>query len=335
MSKVIAFGEIMLRLAPEGYQRFVQAESFGAVYGGSEANVALSLSLLGSVAAYVTKLPAHELGQAAVNSLRRYGVDTSMVVRGGPRIGVYFLEKGASQRASKVVYDRAGSSIALAEPSDFDWDAIFADADWFHLTGITPALGGHLPEICLEACRAAKDRGLTVSFDPNYRKNLWTLERANEVISGLMPYVDLLISNETQARELFGLNCAETEDRIGNSRAVAEALYRRFPLKKIALTIRTTIHAEENLFQAMLFSREAEAISQQHDLHIIDRVGGGDAFAAGLIHALRSGWTDDRSIRFAAAAAALKHSVEGDANLMNEQEVSALAEGGSNARVSR
>lgn len=335
MSKVITFGEIMLRLAPEGYQRFVQAESFGAVYGGSEANVALSLSVLGADAAYVTRLPAHELGQAAINSLRRYGVDTSMIVRGGPRIGVYYMEKGASQRASKVVYDRAGSSIALAEPSDFDWDTIFSGADWFHLTGITPALSENLPGICLEACRAARARGITVSFDPNYRKNLWTLDRANEVISGLMPYVDVLISNETQARELFRLDCEETDDRLGNSRAVARALFERFPLKKVALTIRTTLHAEENLFQAMLFTPDGEAISQQHDLHIVDRVGGGDAFAAGLIYALREGRTDGESIRFAAAAAALKHAVEGDANLVTEPEVRALAEGGANARVSR
>lgn len=335
MSKVITFGEIMLRLAPEGYQRFVQAESFGAVYGGSEANVALSLSILGAESAYVTRLPSHELGQAAVNALRRYGVDTSLIVRGGPRIGVYYMERGASQRASKVVYDRAGSSFALASPSDFDWDVIFSGADWFHLTGITPALGGNLPEICLEACKAAKSRGITVSFDPNYRKNLWTLEKANEVLSQIMPYVDVLVSNETQARELFHLDCAETEDRIGNSRAVAQALFERFPLQKIALTIRTTIHAEENLFQAMLFERNAEAVSQQHDLHIVDRVGGGDAFAAGLIYALRQDYDLEKSIRFAAAAAALKHAVEGDANLVTQSEVQALAEGGSSARVAR
>ncbi|MBR5615974.1 MAG: sugar kinase, partial [Clostridia bacterium] len=196
MKKVVTFGELMLRLAPEGYNRFVQSESFGATFGGGEANVAVSLANYGLDAAFVTKLPKHEIGQMAVNSLRKFGVDTSKIVRGGDRVGIYYLEKGASQRPSKVIYDRAGSSIWTAQPSDFDWDAIFEGADWFHWTGITPALGGNLPAICLEACKAAKARGITISCDLNYRNKLWSREEACRVMSQLVPYVDVCIANE-------------------------------------------------------------------------------------------------------------------------------------------
>jgi 2-dehydro-3-deoxygluconokinase len=242
--KVITFGEIMMRLNPEGYLRFVQAEKFEATYAGGEANVAVSLANYGVDSAFVTKLPAHEIGQCAVNELRRYGVDVSGIVRGGKRLGIYFAEKGASQRASKVIYDRAGSSIAEAVPSDFDWNAIFAGADWFHFTGITPALGGRLPEICLEACKAAKANGLTISCDLNYRKKLWTREEAGKVMAELMPYVDVCISNEEDAKDVFGIEAETTDHRSRQEStsngyiSVARQLAERFNFKKVAITLR-------------------------------------------------------------------------------------------------
>ncbi|MBO4411650.1 MAG: sugar kinase, partial [Lachnospiraceae bacterium] len=211
MKRVVTFGEIMMRLSPEGYQRFVQAERLEASFGGAEANVAVSLANYGVDAAFVSKVPSHEIGQAAVNALRRYGVDTRFIARGGERLGIYFAEKGASQRASKVIYDRAGSSIAGADPSDFDWDAIFEGADWFHFTGITPALGGRLPEILAEALKEAKKRNITVSTDLNYRKKLWSREKANEVMSGLMKYVDVCIANEEDAKDVFGISAAGSD----------------------------------------------------------------------------------------------------------------------------
>ena len=209
--KVVTFGEIMLRLAPEGYYRFVQATSYGATYGGGEANVAVSLANYGMDASFVTKLPAHEIGQAGVNALRQYGVDTSDIVRGGDRVGIYFLEKGASQRPSKVVYDRAGSSIATATTADFDWNKIFDGADWFHFTGITPALGDNVAAICLEACKAAKAKGITVSCDLNYRNKLWSKEKAGQVMGELCKYVDVCISNEEDANDVFGIKSEGTE----------------------------------------------------------------------------------------------------------------------------
>ena len=238
MAKVVTFGEIMLRLAPEGYYRFVQAESLGATYGGGEANVAVSLANYGVDASFVTKLPSHEIGQAAVNALRRYGVDTSRIVRGGSRIGIYFLEKGASQRPSKVIYDRAGSAIATASPEEFDWDAILQGADWFHFTGISPALSDNVAAICLDACRAAKKLGVPVSCDLNYRKNLWSREKAGQVMAGLMEYVDVCISNEEDAADVFGIKAAGTDVTGGKLdhegyRDVARQLTERFGFQKL------------------------------------------------------------------------------------------------------
>ena len=209
--RVITFGELMLRLAPPGYDRFVQTESYLATFGGGEANVAVSLANYGMDAVFVTKLPRHEIGQAAVNSLRRFGVDTSLMTRGGERVGIYFLEKGASQRPSKVIYDRAGSAIATAQSGDFDWDSIFARADWFHFTGITPALGKNVADICLEACKAAKERGITVSCDLNYRAKLWTREEARKTMTELVRYVDVCISNEEDAKDVFGIEADKTD----------------------------------------------------------------------------------------------------------------------------
>lgn len=340
MSKVVTFGEIMLRLEPSWYYRFVQAESFQASYGGGEANVAVSLANFGVDAEFVTKLPEHLIGTAACNALRRYGVGTQYIIRGGDRIGIYFLEKGASQRASKVVYDRAGSAVATAKPEEFDWDSIFEGADWFHFTGITPALGGSLPEICLAACKAAKAHGLTVSCDLNYRKKLWSQQRAREVMTSLMPYVDVCIGNEEDAATVFGIRASGSDvtqgkiDRNGYI-DVARQLTERFALKLAAITLRTSITASDNRWAAMLYSDGTAHFSKEYPVHIVDRVGGGDSFAAGLIYALRAGKSCADALEFATAASCLKHSIEGDANFVSVEEVEALAEGDGSGRVQR
>jgi len=295
--KVVTFGEIMLRLAPEGYYRFIQADSFGATYGGGEANVAVSLANYGLESRYVTKLPAHDIGQAAINSLRRFGVDTSMVVRGGDRVGIYFLEKGASQRPSKVIYDRAGSSIAAAVSGDFDWDAIFEGADWFHFTGITPALGDNIAAVCEDACKAAKAKGITISCDLNYRKKLWSRKKASEVMARLCKYVDVCIANEEDAKDVFGIE-AENTDITGGKldhegyRSVAKQLADRFGFQKVAITLRTSISASENNWAGMLYDGKDFYFSKQYNMKIVDRVGGGDSFGAGLIYSfpLRQGF---------------------------------------------
>ena len=338
--KVITFGEIMMRLNPEGYRRFVQAERFEASYSGGEANVAVSLSGYGVDAAFVSKVPAHEIGQCAVNALRRYGVDTSMMVRGGDRLGLYFVEKGASQRASKVIYDRAGAAIALAEPSDFDWEKIFDGADWFHFTGITPALGGNLPQICLEACKAAKAKGLTVSCDLNYRKKLWTRDEARACMSELVKYVDVCISNEEDAKDVFGIEAENTDIDSGKLNhegyiSVAKQLTEAFDFKKVAITLRSSISANDNDWAAMLYDGENYCFSKTYHLHIVDRVGGGDSFGAGLIYSILTGKSSQQAIEFAAAASALKHSVEGDFNRVSVSEVEKLAGGDGSGRVQR
>ena len=338
--RVITFGEIMLRLAPEGYYRFVQAESFGATYGGGEANVAVSLANFGLDAAFVTKLPRHEIGQAAVNSLRRYGVDTSLITRGGDRVGIYFLEKGASQRPSKVIYDRAGSSIATAEASDFDWDAIFEGADWFHFTGITPALGAGIAEICLDACRAAKARGIKISCDLNYRKKLWTRDEARRVMSKLCEYVDVCIANEEDAKDVFGIEAENTDitgGRLNHEgyKSVARQLADRFHFETVAITLRTSISASENNWAAMLYTGEKYYFSREYNIKIVDRVGGGDSFGAGLIYSILSGKASQDALEFAVAASCLKHSIEGDFNQVSVAEVETLSGGDGSGRVQR
>lgn len=340
MSKVITFGELMLRLEPEGYQRFVQTESYGAVYGGGEANVAVSLANYNIDTAFITKLPKHEIGQAAVNSLRKYGVNTDMIVRGGDRVGIYFIEKGASQRASKVIYDRAYSAIALSEPTDFDWNKIFDGAKWFHFTGITPALGGKLPEICEEACKVAKAKGLTISCDLNYRGKLWTKEKASEVMGRLMKYVDVCIANEADASDVFGIKASETDYTQGklNSKgyeSVAKQLVERFGFKKVAITLRTSISASDNEWAAMLYSNGKAFYSKKYNIHIVDRVGGGDSFGAGLIYSLLNDYSEQKALEFAVAASCLKHSIEGDYNLVTVDEVNKLMNGDGSGRVQR
>lgn len=341
MSKrIITFGEIMLRLAPEGYYRFVQAENYGATFGGGEANVAVSLANYGMDAAFVTKLPSHDIGQAAVNSLRRYGVDTSKITRGGDRVGIYYLEKGASQRPSKVIYDRAYSAIATAQPSDFNWDEIFDGADWFHFTGITPALNDTVAEICLEACKAAKKRNITISCDLNYRKKLWTKEKAGKVMAELCEYVDVCIANEEDASDVFGICAANTDVTKGEVnhegyKDVARQLKERFNFKYVAITLRTSISANDNDWAAMLFDGNDFYFSKQYHMHIVDRVGGGDSFGGGLIYSLLSGFDNQQTIEFAVAASCLKHSIEGDFNQVSADEVLRLAGGDASGRVQR
>ncbi|MBQ8817715.1 MAG: sugar kinase [Clostridia bacterium] len=340
MKRIITFGEIMMRLNPEGYCRFVQADKFEASYAGGEANVAVSLSNFGMDAAFVSKVPAHEIGQCAVNELRHFGVDTRMMVRGGDRLGLYFVEKGASQRASKVIYDRAGSAIAKATASDFDWNKIFDGADWFHFTGITPALGGELPEICLEACKAAKALGVKISCDLNYRKKLWSNEKANEVMSTLMPYVDVCIANEEDAKDVFGIEAEDTDLNAGKVNhegyiSVARQLAERFGFEKVAITLRGSISASDNEWAAMLYSDGKAYFSPKYNVRIVDRVGGGDSFGAGLIYSLLSDYDEQKAINFAVAASCLKHSIEHDFNLVSVAEVEALAGGNASGRVQR
>ncbi len=338
--KVVTFGEIMLRLSPGEYKRFVQAHSFEATYGGGEANVAVSLANYGINTSFVSKVPVHEIGQSAVNSLRQYGVDTSFIKRGGERLGIYFLEKGASQRASKVVYDRSNSAIALCNETDFNWDEIFDGVTWFHFTGITPALGGNLPEITLEACKKAKALGITISCDLNYRKKLWSKEEANKVMSTLMPYVDVCIANEEDAADVFNIHATNTditsgELNISGYEEVAKEIIHRFGCKKVAITLRGSISASVNEWGGMLFDGEASYFSPRYTINIVDRVGGGDSFGAGLIYSLLNSKDSQQAINFASAASCLKHSIEGDVNLVSVQEVETLLKGDGSGRVQR
>ena len=338
--KVVTFGELMLRLAPNGYYRFFQDDQLQATFGGGEANVAVSLANYGMDASFVTKLPTHAIGQAAVNSLRKYGVDTSKIVRGGDRVGIYFLEKGASQRGSVCIYDRAHSAIQEAAPSDFDWDAIFEGVDWFHFTGITPALGENLVEICREACKAAKAHGVKISCDLNYRGKLWTRDQARAAMTDLCQYVDVCISNEEDAKDVFGIE-AENTDIYGGKlnkegyKSVAKQLADKFGFEKVAITLRTSISASDNDWAAMLYDGENYCFSKEYHLHIVDRVGGGDSFGGGLIYALLSGKNTQDAVKFAVAASALKHSIEGDYNLVTVSEVEKLAGGDGSGRVQR
>ena len=340
MARIITFGELMLRLQPYNNERFVQCDHVEFTFGGGEANVAVSLANYGMDAAFVSKLPAHSIGQAAVNSLRRYGVDTSLIVRGGERVGIYFNEKGASQRGSVCIYDRAHSAIQLSSPSDFDWDKIFDGADWFHFTGITPALGENLVTICLEACKAAKARGIKISCDLNYRGKLWTRDQARAAMTDLCQYVDVCISNEEDAKDVFGIE-AEGTDIYGGKlnhegyKSVAKQLADKFGFEKVAITLRSSISANDNDWAGMLYDGENYCFSKSYHLHIVDRVGGGDSFGGGLIYALLNGKTTQQAIEFAVAASALKHSVEGDYNRVSVSEVEKLAGGDGSGRVQR
>lgn len=338
--KVITFGEIMMRLNPEGYLRFCQADKYVSTFAGAEANVAVSLANYGVDVAFVSKLPEHEIGQSAVNSLRKFGVDTSKIVRGGDRVGVYYCEKGASQRPSKVIYDRAYSSIAMASEKDFDWDKIFEGVTWFHFTGITPALSDGLANITLQALKAAKSKNIIVSCDLNFRKKLWSSEKANLIMSELCNYVDYCIANEEDAKDVFGIEADNTDiyggqlDRDGYI-SVAQKLKERFNFKGVAITLRESKSANDNDWSAMLYCNNQAYFSKKYSIHIVDRVGGGDSFGGGLIYSLLNGYDAQKTIDFAVAASCLKHAIEGDYNLVTVKEVETLANGNASGRVQR
>lgn len=338
--KVVTFGEIMLRLAPEGYLRFLQEPRFQATFGGGEANVAVSLAAFGADADFVTRLPANDIADACIRELKGLGVGVEHIARGGGRMGIYFLEKGASVRPSKVIYDRAHSAISEAGASDFDWDAIFRGADAFHFSGITPALSENTADITLQAARAAKKAGLLVSCDLNYRKNLWSTERAKKVMSGLMPYVDICIGNEEDAEKVFGIKPDGNNVTGGKLNKqgyvdVARKITEKFGCTCVACTLRESVSASDNGWGAMLYKDGKAYFSRTYSLHIVDRVGGGDSFSAGLLYGLLSGKDPQAALEFAVSASALKHTVEGDFNRVTAAEVERLAGGDASGRVQR
>lgn len=340
MAKVVTLGEIMLRLSPDGNDRFIQTDSFRIIPGGGEANVAISCANYGHDAYFVSKLPAHEIGQIAVNSLRRYGVNTQFIARGGERVGLYYAETGASMRPSKVIYDRAHSAIAEAEPSDFDFDAIMEGADWFHWSGITPAVSDKAAELTRLACEAAKRHGVTVSVDLNFRKKLWTSEKAISIMRPLMKYVDVCIGNEEDAELCLGFKPdADVEGGETNAegyKGIFKAMAKEFDFKYVISTLRESFSATHNGWKAMIYNGEEFYESKRYDINpIIDRVGGGDSFSGGVIYGLLTMDNQADALEFAVAASALKHTIPGDFNLVTVDEVKSLAGGNANGRVQR
>ena len=338
---IVTFGEIMLRLSTPGYSRFLQANSFDVNYGGGEANVAASLAQFGLNASYVTRIPKNEIGEAALKTLRGYGVNTEYVLRGGERLGIYFLESGASQRPSKVIYDRAGAAIAEIKPGMVDWNKVFEGKTWFHITGITPALSSSAAEASIEAVQAAKKAGLTVSCDLNYRKKLWTTEQAGATMSKLMAYVDVAIANEEDCHMVFGIHAEGSDVEAGvidahKYQEVASKMMQRFPnLKKVAITLRESLSASDNNWSAVLYDGKAFLQSRRYAIRIVDRVGGGDSFGAGLIFGMASGRSDADALEFAVAASCIKHTIPGDINVCSVAEVDAFIKEGGSGRVQR
>ena len=341
MATVVTFGELMLRLKSPGFQRFIQSASLESTFGGGEANVAVSLSQFGHETRFVSAFPANPIGDWAIAELRKYGVDCQYVLRQGDRLGIYFLEGGASQPASNVVYDRAGSSIAATQPGQANWSAGFADAHWFHVTGITPALSASAAAATKQALETAKARGLTTSMDLNFRKKLWNSAKANQVMSTLMPFIDVAIANEEDCKKVFGITAGATQVSSGaldhdRYLDVAAQLQKRFPtIQQIAITLRESHSASNNGWSGLLVDAKGHSFSRHYDLTIVDRVGGGDSFAAGLIHALVTGKDRQNAIEFAVAASALKHSILGDFNVVTLAEVESLVGGDGSGRVQR
>ena len=344
VKKAITFGEIMMRLSPPGFQRFGQARSFDVTFGGGEANVSVSLAQYGVPADFVTRLPANELGEACLSYLRSFGVGTSKILRGGSRIGIYFLENGAVQRGSKIIYDRDGSSIATLEKGMVDWDRVFEDADWFHWTGITPAISKGLCDVCLEGIVKARDKGLTISCDLNYRAKLWRWGRnARDVMPDLVKHCDIAIGNEEDAEKVFGIKAPGTDVVAGKIDPekylfVVEQLRKTFPdLKTVAITLRSSISATHNTWSGILYDGTNLHVGRSFDIpYIVDRVGGGDAFAGGLIYGLKTYGSDwQKALDFAVAASCLKHSISGDFNMVTVDEVEKIMSGDTSGRVSR
>ena len=340
MAKIVTMGELMLRLSPEGNYRFIQADSFQIIPGGGEANVAISCANYGHDCYFVSKLPKHEIGQIALNGMRRYGVNCDFVARGGDRVGLYYAETGASMRPSKVIYDRAHSAIAEAKPEDFDFDRIFEGADWFHWSGITPAISDASAECLRQACIAAKKHGVTVSVDLNFRKKLWTSEKAISVMRPLMQYVDVCIGNEEDAELCLGFKPDADVEGGQTDAAGYEGIFRQmmqeFGFKYVVSTLRESFSATHNGWKALIYDGKEFYQSKRYDINpIIDRVGGGDSFSGGLIHGLLTKPTQGEALEFAVAASALKHTIPGDFNLVSVEEVEALAGGSANGRVQR
>ena len=322
--KIITFGELMLRLSPDNNERFTQAHSYEAVYGGGEANTAVSLANFNVDTRYVTKLPNHTIGQSAVNSLRQYGVDVSRIVRGGDQIGIYFLEKKTSQRPTNVIYNRNGSAFALATKEDFDWNSIFEGATWFHFSGITPAISDNMAEITIEACKEAKKRNITVSCDLNYRSKLWSSEKACEAMSRICQYVDVCIANEDDAIGIFSMNPADANGEEKNA-YIAKELMKKFPFKMVASVWRTETSITTFKLQSMIYTEGKAYYSKEFFMHILDYIGAGDAYCAGLIYSLINNFDPQKAVEFANAASCLKHTVSGDYNLVTVDEVMKLA----------
>ncbi len=338
--KFVGFGELMLRLAPDGYLRFAQADRFNLNYTGAEGNMAIALSYMGIPSEMVTKLPDNEIGRCAKRMLTKFEVETRHIAWGGERLGVYYLERGASQRPSKVIYDRKHSAISEADPSDFDWDSIFQDAGWFHFTGITVALSENVQEICRQACIAAKKHGVTVSCDLNYRKNLWTSEEAQRVMKPLMKYVDICIANEEDSEKVLGVKADNTDITAGKLNLegysrLAEKLAATYGFEKVAITLRESISASVNNWSALLHTEGTTYVSKKYTMQIVDRVGGGDSFASGLIYACLNDFDHQKAVEFAAGASCLKHSIEFDFNLSTVDEVMNLIQGDGSGRVQR
>jgi 2-dehydro-3-deoxygluconokinase len=341
--KAVTFGEIMLRLSTPGFTRFVQSNIFDATFGGGEANVAVSLANYGLESFYVTKLPKHEIGQAAVNSLRKFGVNTEFIVRGGERVGIYFLETGASQRASKVIYDRAYSAVSQMKKEEVDWVKIFQNVKWFHWTGITPALGKNAQECLTAACEKAKDADATISCDLNFRAKLWSESEAQSIMKPLMKFVDVCIANEEDAEKSLGLKADKTNIEAGKLDEesyfnVAKKLKEFYGFKSVAITLRESFSASKNGWSAILIDDKECKLpyrSKHYEIEIVDRVGGGDAFASGLIYGILTKTNSKDALEFAVAASCLKHSIPGDFNLVSVDEVEKLIKSGGSGRVER
>lgn len=340
MAKMVGFGDLMVRLSPPGYERFFQASSYNINYTGAEANVCVALSHMGMDTEFVTRLPDNDIAMSAVGELRRHGVGVGRIVYGGDRIGVFYLEKGAAQRPSRIVYDRKHSALAESLPEYYDWKRIFGGAGWFHITGITPALSDTMPQVCIEACKTAKQMGLVVSCDLNYRKNLWTSEQAKNTMSQIMPYVDVLSANEEDAEKVLGIKAENSNVERGQLddaayAGVAREIERTYGIKTVAISMRRSISASDNDWGAMLYSNGEAYYSKRYMIHLVDRVGGGDSFSAGIIYALSHNYDAQRTIDYAVAASCLKQTVEMDFSLSTAEEVNKLANGNGSGRVER
>lgn len=330
MKKIVCFGEIMMRLNPLNKERFIQADSFAISYSGAEANVCASLANYfedSSQIYFVSKVPANELGKSSIKTLRSQNINTEYVVQGGQRLGLYFLEEGASQRPSKVIYDRKNSSFAESSVTDYNWDIIFEDCTWFHFSGITPALSDNLAEICKMACKKAKEKNIKISCDLNYRKKLWTTEKANSVMSELFEFVDVCIANEEDVQNVFGLQ--------GSYEELAQKIIQKFSCKLVAFTLRESFSADKNIWSSLLFSKTESFKSEKYEIQIVDRVGAGDSFSGALIYALLNDYSNQNSLEFATAASCLKHSIHGDFNQVTVDEVLSLMNGNANGRIQR